>query len=199
MEAVSGGSVTLSAQSIGVKPLVLPNTSGRACDNCQVLFACCVFEWGETVSFGVLLCVNVTFTSWRCKSFHVSHVHHFWVQTVKKDCWECCLPQPFYPEKVGSIFKYPIGVSKIFGWDSKILKTPPHYLDCLSSGHRIKPIECRVLLDDEPFTWVMSRSCAEVFKEQSSSFKHGAQSCCSLHSLSHSGLVSLLQMNEQLN
>lgn len=92
MEAVSGGS----------------ETAITACNNCQVLFACCVFEWGETVSFCVLLCVNVTFTSWRCKSFHVSHVRHFCAQMVKGDCWECCLPQPFYPERLRNIFKCPI-------------------------------------------------------------------------------------------
>lgn len=39
MEAVSGGSVTLSTQRIGVQLFILLNTSGCAVNNCQV-FVC---------------------------------------------------------------------------------------------------------------------------------------------------------------
>lgn len=128
MEAVSGGLVTLSAQSTGIKLLVLLNTSVITVSFCLHVVYLNVGKRFHSVSYvvwtlhslpgDVNLSTSAMFTTFQSK----------W---LKKDCWECCLPQPPDPEKVGSIFKYPIGVSKTFGWDFKILKTPPHCFDCL--------------------------------------------------------------------
>lgn len=122
---------------------------------------------------------------------------------LKIDCWECCLPQPFYPEKFGNIFKCPIGVSKIFGWDFKIPKTPPRYLDCLfafrpQTWTQSSPLNAVCCLMASRSSG-LCRVRALRYLKSSRPALNTAQSCCSVHSLSHSGLVMLLQMSKQLN